>query len=117
MNKNLIPHEFGRHGEVILKKVSSLPEGARLVESGESVIVGHSESGHHHNLTVPRGTGLVELYEHEGKTYLKFPVNAELVHQKEVEKHETQVFTAGVYERTIRHSFSYADRQMRRIQD
>jgi hypothetical protein len=38
-----------RHGEVVLKS-SKLPKQAKLIETSNSVIVGHSESGHHHNL-------------------------------------------------------------------
>ena len=110
-------HSFGRHGEVVLKKVDSLPEGAKLVEEGESIIVGHSETGHHHVLTIPRGTGIVKMYEVDGKTYLDIPRKADLVHQKEVEKHATQVFSPGIYIREIRQSFNYAEGIMKRVQD
>ncbi len=114
---NLKPHDFGRHGEVILMKVEALPENAKLVEEGQSLVVGHSETGHHHKLTIPRGTGMIKMYEVDGKTYLDFSQNAELSHQKEVEKHETQVFKPGIYIREIRESFSYAEKQMKRVQD
>lgn len=117
-NKNLIPHDFGRHGEVILKRVAGVPEGARLVESGASIIVGHSESGHHHALTIEREAGVeIKMYELDGRTYLDLPVKGNLVHQKEIEKHDTQVFLPGTYERTIRHAYSYAEKIMTRILD
>ena len=110
-------HTFGRHGEVILKQVDVLPEGAKLVESGEKVIVGHSESGHHHSLTIPRGTGIIKMYEIDGKTYLDLPHKADLVHEKSTEQHKTQTFTPGIYIREIRQSYSYAEKIMRRIDD
>lgn len=110
-------HSFGRHGEVILKQVDKLPEGAKLIESGESVIVGHSESGHFHSLTIPRGTGIVKMYEIDGKTYLDIPRKADLVHEKSAEKHATQTFAPGIYIREIRQSFSYAAGVMRRVVD
>lgn len=114
---NLTPHNFGRHGEVILKPVQEIPQDAQLVEENKSVIVGHSESGHHHVLTIPRGTGKIKMYEKDGKTYLEFPELANLEHQKTIEKHETQVFTPGKYERVIRHSYSYGEKIMRRVVD
>ena len=118
MNKNLKEaHTLGRHGEVVLKQVDKLPEGAKLIESGESVIVGHSESGHHHVLTVARGTGIVKMYEIDGKTYLDIPRKADLVHEKSAESHGTQTFAPGIYIREIRQSYSYASQQMRRVLD
>lgn len=110
-------HSFGRHGEVLLKQVDKLPEGAKLIESGESVIVGHSESGHDHVLTVPRGTGIVKMYEIDGKTYLDIPRKADLVHQKSAESHSTQTFAPGIYIREIRQSYSYGERIMRKTID
>jgi hypothetical protein len=110
-------HNFGRHGEVLLKQVDKLPEGAKLIESGESVIVGHSESGHHHKLTLERGTGIIKMYEIDGKTYLDIPRKADLVHEKESQKHATQTFAPGIYIREIRQSYSYASQQMRRTLD
>jgi hypothetical protein len=118
MTKNLKEtHTFGRHGEIILKQVNKIPKGAKLVESGESIIVGHSESGHNHLLTLERGTGIIKMYEIDGKTYLDIPRKADLVHQKSVEQHETQTFAPGKYVREIRHSYSYALGVMRRVQD
>lgn len=110
-------HEFGRHGEIILKKTDKIPAGAKLVEEGQSVIVGHSESGHHHRLTVERGTGVVKMYEIDGKTYLDLPRKGELVHEKSSENHKTQTFAPGIYIREIRQSYSYAQKQMRRVID
>jgi|SRR5918911_4119052 hypothetical protein len=103
-----------RHGEVVLKP-STLPTKAKLVEFGKSVVVGHSESGHHHTLTVPKTQ--IKIFEFEGKTYLDIPLEAKLEHQKTVEKHETQIIEPGVYERIIKRSYSYSEKVMRRVQD
>ena len=109
-------HSFGRHGEVVLKKIDALPEGAKLVEKGVKIIVGHSESGHHHLLVAEKGSE-VGMYEIDGKVYLDLPSRSELVHEKSVESHGTQVFAPGIYIREIRQSFSYAEKIMRRSQD
>ena len=117
-NKNLEPHEFGRHGEIILKKVSDIPSGAKLIEESASIVVGHSETGHHHVLTIPKEGGVkIAMYELDSKVYLDLPRNGKLEHQKSVEQHETQVFIPGKYIREIRQSYSYAEKVMRRVID
>src|SRR3990167_6218297 len=116
MNKN----NFGRHGEVLispfegdsLKEITEVPAGAKLIEEGYSVIVGHSESGHHHVLTIPKENGvMIKVYEKDGKSYLDIPIMARLEHKKTVEKHDTQTFQSGIYIKEIRHAFSYSEGQ------
>ena len=116
--KNLKPHKLGRHGEVVMLPVSEIPKDAKLVEEGFSIIIGHSESGHHHVLDISTEQGTtIKMYEKDGKTYLDIPLMAHLRHQKTVEKHETQIFEKGLYIREIRESYSYALKAMRRVQD
>lgn len=115
-NKLQEPHDFARHGEVILKKVSEIPAGAKLVEERNSVIVGHSESGHHHVLEAENGV-MIKMYEIDGKTYLDLPSKGNLIHQKSVESHGTQVIERGIYIREIRQSYSYAEKIMKRVID
>lgn len=118
MNKKLTtPHDFGRHGEVILLKVERIPSEAKIKEENNSVIVGHSESGHHHTLTAEQGV-TIKIYETaDGRMYLDLPSKGTLVHQKTSEQHETQVFSPNFYERIVRQSYSYSDKIMRRVQD
>lgn len=110
-------HEFGRHGEVLMKKVKELPLGAKLIEEGKSIIVGHSESGHNHVLMAESGVK-IKMYEIDGKTYLDLPSKVNLTHQKNsTENHGTQVFSPGIYIREIRESYSYEKKIMRRVID
>lgn len=111
-----------RHGEVVLKP-ATMPEGVKLIQSGNDLIIGHSESGHHHVLTLEKNAlakatdAVIKIFEFEGKSYLDIPLEAQLVHQKEFEKHATQVIQPGIYERIIRHSYSYAEKIMKRVID
>ena len=104
-----------RHGEILLVP-SKLPKEAKLVEKGDSLIVGHSESGHHHCLTIPK-TAEIKIFEFDGKTYLDVPLEAKLEHQKTVEKHETQIIQPGIYERVIKKAYSYTERAMKKVID
>lgn len=109
--------KFHRHGEVGLRPIKSMPKGAKLVEKSNKFIAGHSESGHNHILTVPK-TAEIKIFEFEGKTYLDIPLEAKLTHQKQgTETHGVQVIAPGLYERTIKKSYSYAEKVMRRVQD
>lgn len=103
-----------RHGEIVLKP-SAIPKEAKLVQTGKSIIIGHSETGHHHVLTVPKLD--IKVFEFEGKTYLDIPLEAKLEHQKTIEEHKTQVIAPGIYERTIKRAYSYAEKMMKRVID
>ena len=116
MENLLTPHDFGRHGEIILKKIDKIPDTAKLIEKSSSVIVGHSETGHHH-VAVAEREQAIELYEDNGKVYLSFSSNTKLEHQKASEQHKTQIFKQGYYIREVRESYSYSERQMRRVRD
>lgn len=111
-----VEHTFGRHGEVVMKQVSKIPAEAKLIEEGDSIVVGHSESGHHHVLTAEKGV-TIKMYEIDGKTYLDLPSRGQLTHQKQTESHGTQTFAPGIYVREIRQSYSYESKIMRRVLD
>lgn len=108
-----------RHGELVLKKVKTIPAKAKLAEAKSSLIVAHSESGHHHTLTIPTvKDAVIKFFEFEGKTYLDVPLQAKLEHQKTGEEtHGTQEIQPGLYERIIKRSYSYAEKVMRRVMD
>mgnify|MGYP001567581845 CR=1 FL=1 len=110
------PHNFGRQGEIIIKPVASIPSKAKLVEEGGEIVVGHSESGHNHVMVAEQGV-TIKMFELDGKVYLDLPRQVDLIHQKTVEKHETQTFVPGKYIREIRHSYSYGEKIMKRVQD
>ena len=100
----------------MLKPIREIPKEAKLVEKSKSIIVGHSESGHHHVLTVPKVD--ISMFEFEGKTYLDIPLEAKLKHHKSGEEtHGVQIIVKGFYERIIKRSYGYAEKVMRRVQD
>jgi len=108
-----------RHGEVGLLPIKAIPEGAKLVGEVKEFVAGHSESGHHHILTLPKvAEADIKIFEFEGKTYLDIPLEAKLKHQKEGDETHGEVSVAkGFYERTIKKSYSYAEKIMRRVLD
>lgn len=110
--------QLHRHGEVLLRP-ATLPKEAKLIETGKSLIVGHSESGHHHVLTLDETSEAeIKMFEFEGKTYLDIPLQARLQHQKLGEEtHGVQDISVGIYERIVKRAYSYAEKMMKRVID
>jgi len=86
-----------RHGEIVLIPVDRLPENLEVVEKGNRVIVGHSESGHHHvavcdalDLTLLRPVGA-----DSSDLYLEVSAPARIEHLKEFDRHETKTLSEG----------------------
>lgn len=108
-----------RHGEIVLKPIDKLPEGLQEVETGRKVIVGHSESGHHHvavcdadNLTLLRPVGA-----DSGDLYLKVSSVARIEHLKTYDRHETKVLHPGYYYINTKMQYDYFAKIQTRVQD
>lgn len=78
--------EMWRQGDVLVKRVKRVPEGAKKKE-GRVVMEGEM-TGHAHRLTAG------ELYEKDGQLYFGVPERADLVH----EEHGTITFDEGCYQ-------------------
>lgn len=104
-----------RHGEIGLLPIKKLPKGARLISEAKEFVVGHSESGHNHVL---EAVAPFKIFELDGRTYLDIPLEAKLSHQKVgTETHGEVSVKPGIYERTIKKSYSYAEKIYKRVQD
>lgn len=83
-----------RHGEIVLTSTNKLPEGK--LEIVKSYIVGHSETGHHHVLESTKPYTVTK--DKFNKLWLELEVEAQLVHKKSHDVHETLTIPAGIYE-------------------
>ena len=88
-------------GEISLRKIAKLPSGmTRIAPVNGHVIVGHSETGHHHLMLADK----VELYEAkdapEGMRILYAIVKdpTTLDHQRPWDTHESIAVQPGMYE-------------------
>jgi hypothetical protein len=98
-----------RHGEVMLIPIASFPEGLEKVESKGTIIVGHSESGHHHvaicdtadlSLLRPQGADSPDLY-------LEVSAPARIKHLKQYDRHETKPLAVGFYKIVTKSGYDY----------
>lgn len=99
--KNFVNEEASAQGELLFRKIDSLPEGlTKLLPEGGSYIVGHSETGHHHAIMPQEG---VEVYANDNDPFSLYlvvdnPINeVELEHQRSYDKHASHYFKNGVY--------------------
>lgn len=109
-----------RHGEIVLKEVNALPEGAILKEESKDFIVGHSETGHHHRITVKEKPDMnkVKFYTAKDGEYVEVPAIAELWHEKSGEYvHKTIPLSPGIYKRQRKQEYDYFAGIMREVRD
>ena len=101
-------------GDVLFRKVPELPDGASPVESDKSVVVAHSETGHHHSFSDPES---VFLYSTKDQlvSYLRVEKQSVLDHHRPHDTHEALVFEKGIYE--VRRQREYTPEGWRRVED
>lgn len=108
-----------RHGEVLLKE-SELPKEAKLIEETLDVVVAHSETGHHHRLTVKDKIDMnkIKVYTWNGDRYLEVPQIAELWHEKTgKDVHKTHEVAPAVYKIILKKEFDYFAGILRQVRD
>ena len=94
-------------GELTITRVSTIPKGNVVDSTGGKLIVGHSETGHHHVVDADCAT-LTRVDEF--LAYLTVNKPTELVHQREFDTHRTVALQPGMYEfRTGREFDPFAD--------
>lgn len=87
-------------GEITLRRVAKMPKGlARIQATDGRVIVGHSETGHHH--TVPAGVEVYEATTAPDGMRVLYAIVAEpasLDHHRPFDTHESIALQPGMYE-------------------
>lgn len=109
-----------RHGEVLMYPVKELPIGAILQDEKSSIVVAHSETGHHHVLRVKDkvDTSKIKVYAWNNTTYLEVPELSELLHEKiGKDVHKTHTVNPGIYKINIKKEFDYYKGIIRAVQD
>lgn len=89
-----------QHGENVLVPIDKLPEGETYEH--KTIIVGHSETGHHHVLTSKQAMRVVEI---DDRMYIEVMFDALLTHKKAQDKHDTLTVKPGIWE--VKHKTEY----------
>lgn len=99
-----------RHGDVLLKPISSIPSSAKEKERKDELTIAFGEAtGHHHTLYgAPVG-----LFEFDENRYLQIKEQVELKHQE----HKTLQIEPGCYEIIIEREYDPFEEQLKRVID
>jgi hypothetical protein len=90
-------------GEIRVTKIDRLPNGLAPISPENGVfIVGHSETGHHHVMTMDRAEFYADPNPPAGMTvlYAILAEPKELIHQRDFDTHEPILHAPGIYKFT-----------------
>ena len=100
-------------GEISIRKIDALPAGITpLKPENGHYVMGHSETGHHHVMTLDRKQVFEKADAPAGMRvlYAILDVPADLVHMRGHDTHETIRHEAGIYEFRLGREFDpYAE--------
>ena len=105
-------------GDVFVRRVAKLPKKAQKDSEGVSIIVGHSETGHHHVLECAVMDPPARFYKTENPllSYVEVLADqAQLVHKRSFDTHETLELPKGYWE--IRQQREMTPEGWRRVAD
>ncbi|MDX3926774.1 MAG: hypothetical protein QHC90_13345 [Shinella sp.] len=88
-------------GEISIRRISALPADIKpLAPELGKYIIGHSETGHHHVMTLDRKQAFEATNAPTGMRilYANLEAAGELVHERGHDTHETISFEPGIYE-------------------
>jgi hypothetical protein len=100
-------------GEISIRKIDALPaDVVPLKPENGHYVIGHSETGHHHVMTLDRKQVFEAKNPPAGMRvlYAILDVPADLIHQRGHDTHETIHHDAGIYEFRLGREFDpYAE--------
>jgi hypothetical protein len=102
----------GFQGDVMFRRVDKLPPDLKAEKPAKSVVVAHSETGHHHTVD---GVNVALFRKDEMTCYLMLDSPAEVVHHRPFDTHETLGLGKGTWE--VRRQREWAPEGWRQVQD
>lgn len=101
MKENQMEH-YARQGEVLILKMAEdiLPDWPALPMEGDNLIVGHSETGHHHVIERPAAVKIVAKPDTGAMTVLRMIVTepTRVIHLRGHDTHRPVELPPGSYE-------------------
>lgn len=107
-------------GDVLIRKVQALPKNLTEIQATDgTVIVTHSETGHHHVMVLDREAETPNVRMYRGSddllAWLKIDRPTALEHRRPHDQHEPIMFSPGIYE--VRRQREYTPEGWRRVAD
>jgi len=104
-------------GDLLVTRVDCLPATAvEVAPVGAHIIVGHSETGHHHVLDRAHAT-MYRLPESIYECFIVVTEATPLVHLRPHDTHEPIMFSPGIYRVNRQRERAYVPEGFRRVED
>ena len=105
-------------GDLLLMRIAALPDNLSIVpaEADKTLIVGHSETGHHHVLDSEKVT-MYRLPEEIYECFLVVHESVELRHLRSFDTHESILVQPGTYRVRRQRERAYQPNGWRQAQD
>jgi hypothetical protein len=104
---------LNQHGDVIIKKIDKIPEGAKKISVTKGYVLEHGEGVHTHTLPDSNIAEKMDIYEKAGTLYLATKQETYVDH----EEHGTQVIEIGLGEKDIERAWDYESEEEKRVVD
>lgn len=101
-----------RHGDVLLTRIDSLPDGKVIDHKGQHVLAWGEVTGHAHRLTVQNNNEM-KVIQKDGTFYISLTVPAPLTH----EEHSKIEVPSGIYKMTFEREYDYFLETISQVQD
>ena len=106
--------DMAAQGDILIRRIDSVPDSAARVTAAGPVVVAHSETGHDHSFDLGASVWLYST-EDELVSYLEVKKPAVLKHRRDFDRHEEILFDVGTYE--IRRQREWSPEGWRRVED
>ena|SRR3990167_10177061 len=101
-----------RHGDVLLTKIDTLPEGKEIQHKGQHILAWGEVTGHAHRLTV-KDKDDMKVVESGGITFISLVAPAPLTH----EEHRQLEIPSGIWKLTFEREFDPCLESIRQVRD
>lgn len=108
--------EHIRHGDILLTRIDSLPEGEELKHDGSYILAYGEVTGHKHVVTVAEPETL-KIVKHDGAVYMSITVPVDDPAILSHEEHKTIEVPAGFWKISFEQEYDYALENINRVID
>lgn len=103
-------------GDVMFRRIDSLPTDIEERDAGKQLVVAHSETGHHHAIEPGQARFFEKLDRNPMICFLQIDgAFADVVHHRPHDTHETVRLLGGCWE--VRRQREWAPEGLRRVED
>ena len=116
MNKTI--KRMAAQGDLLFVRIKSIPTNVQKLPSNGRLIVGHSETGHHHLVKTREGSKDIDIFidpDNSSTRYVASESRMTIAHDKSFDRHEDIDLDPGIWE--VRQQREWAPEGMKKVVD